>query len=92
MATKAEKAMLTRKAWVIQEIGWEYNDEYYYRGNSEGGTPKKVYFDHARAVVDCAMLNAAKWKEQQDTRYLMQNSGGELIRDFYELVEVEVVR
>lgn len=90
MATKAEKALLTRKAWVIQEIGWEYNDEYYYRGNSEGGTPLKVYFAHDKALVDCAKMNAAKLKEEKASEYPMEQSNGEVVKEFFEIVEVEV--
>lgn len=91
MATKAEKALLTRKAWVLQEIGWEYNDEYYYRGNSEGGTPRKVYFVHEKALLDCASMNAARAKEEKDSDYPMTDSGDAVIKEFYEVVEVEVV-
>ncbi len=90
MATKAEKALLTRKAWVLQEIGWEYNDEHYYRGNSEGGTAQKVYFDHAKALVECARLNQERSKEESESKYPMEGSDGYPIKEFYELVEVEV--
>lgn len=90
MATKHEKALLTRKAWVIQEIGWEYNDEYYYRGNSEGGTPLKVYFEHTKALAACAQMNAAKLKEEKASEYPMEDTNGKVIKDFYEVVEVEV--
>jgi hypothetical protein len=90
MATKAEKALLTRKAWVIQEIGWEYNDEYYYRGNSEGGTPQRVYFDHDRAMLDCAKMNAARLKHLKASGYPMEDGDGKFIKVFYEIVEVVV--
>lgn len=90
MATKAEKAMLTRKAWVIQEIGWEYNDETYYRSNTDAGIPKKVYFDHARAIKDCALTNAKKYEEEMASRYPREDGDGQVLREFYELVEVEV--
>lgn len=90
MATRAEKALLTKKAWVIQEIGWEYNDEYYYRGNSEGGTPLKVYFEHNKAMVDCAKMNAAKHKEEKASEYPMELDNGTVVKEFFEIVEVEV--
>lgn len=91
MATKAEKAKLVRKAWVVQEIGWEYNDEYYYRGNSEGGTARKVYFDHEKAMIDCAKMNAAQYKKETASGYAREDGDGQVLREFYELVEVEVV-
>ena len=81
-------ASKVKKAWVIQEIGWEYNDEYYYRAESRGGVPRRVYFDHDTAVVDCAKMNAGRVKSMP---YTMEDADNNTINDFYELVEVEVM-
>ena len=37
------------KAYIILEAGYEYNDEYYYRPESEGGTPKNTFLDKEKA-------------------------------------------
>lgn len=33
----------TKTAYVLVEIGWEYNDEYYHRPEANGGEPKGVF-------------------------------------------------
>jgi hypothetical protein len=88
MATKREKAKLVGKAWVIQRIGWEYNDEYYYRGESQGGKALKVYFDKSRAVTDCDLMN--KDQVAQVGKYAMTDSEDNIITNYFEVVEVEV--
>lgn len=41
-----------QKAWIIVELGWEYNDEFTYQ---EGEYPlPKVYFDRQEADRECA--------------------------------------
>ena len=91
MATKAEKALLTRKAWVLQEIGWEYDDSYYYRGDTRGGIAKRVYFQQDKAIRDCAKLNAQKRQEEIDTDSRRETYQHTYITEFYEIIEVEVV-
>ncbi len=54
--------MLTQTAYVLQEIGYEYNDEYYYRGESGGGEARAVYFDRALAQKECDARNLASLK------------------------------
>jgi len=48
--------------FVIQEIGYEYNDEYYYRGESGGGTPKKIILNEATAKLKLLELEVEKWR------------------------------
>lgn len=43
--------------YVITEIGYEYNDEIYYQGESGGGTPVKVYLDKDKAQAELDRLN-----------------------------------
>lgn len=43
--------------YVITEIGYEYNDEIYYQGESGGGTPVKVYLDKEKAQAELNRLN-----------------------------------
>lgn len=44
--------------YIIQRLGWEYNDEIYYVSEVGGGTPKKVYTDEEKAQNECDKLNA----------------------------------
>ena len=48
-ATPPSAGALPTKAWVVMEIGWQYNDEYYYTDDNDSGTPQKVYFDKQKA-------------------------------------------
>lgn len=43
--------------YVITEVGYEYNDEIYYQGESGGGTPVKVYLDKEKAQFELDRLN-----------------------------------
>jgi hypothetical protein len=49
----------TRKAYLIQESGWDYNDEYYYRGGAEDDKVVTAYRSRARAEAE---------KRQQEER------------------------
>jgi hypothetical protein len=62
-------------AYVVMEIGWEYNDEVYSRGNNgdSGGTPKKVFRDKAMAKKRAGDLNI---KELTTSSYRGLNSYG----------------
>lgn len=37
------------KIYVVTEISFEYNDEYYYQGESDGGTPVKAFSTKEKA-------------------------------------------
>lgn len=43
--------------YIIQKIGWEYNDESYFRPESGGGFPVKVITDKVKAKTLCAKMN-----------------------------------
>lgn len=45
------------KVYVLQEIGWEYNDEVNYRPESDGGIARKVFKNKDKADEECAKLN-----------------------------------
>lgn len=44
-----------KKGYVILEIGWEYNDEYYHTSNNGEmyEAPKELYLDKAKAEAEC---------------------------------------
>jgi hypothetical protein len=51
-----EEDIPTRKAWVVLESSFEYDDNYYNQ-EGEGGTPVKVYLDEGRAEEACLKAN-----------------------------------
>lgn len=77
------------KAYVVMEIGWEYDDEYWYRPESEGGAPKVVYLSKDAARRACGKLNAQEVARL--TNADMENRDGETIMEFFEVVEAEYI-
>lgn len=84
------------KAWALVKIGWEYDDEYYFRPECGGGTPVKVFLDKEAAEAECANLNypavleATKNAHVTDRGYwsvARTNTGMPCLP--YEVVEVE---
>lgn len=73
-----------KKGYCIVKIGWEYNDEYYYRPESEGGKPVKVYEAQSVAEKECLRMNQAE--EDED----ITDSKDRLCKH-YEVTEVELV-
>lgn len=45
--------LIDANIYVVTEIGWEYNDEYFYRPESEGGTPVNAFTVRALAEEFC---------------------------------------
>ena len=49
------------KYYVIQHLGYEYNDENFYRSENGGGTPEKVFTDKVAANELAEELNARQF-------------------------------
>lgn len=64
------------KGFVLMEIGWEYDDENYYRPEGRGGTPQKVFTDPAKAIEEVNRLN--------------EEQGSEDMSPYCEVVPVEI--
>lgn len=45
------------KYYIIQKVGYEYNDEVYYRAEDGGGTPEYVFLDKDKAQKSCDEKN-----------------------------------
>jgi len=48
---------MENKVFTIVRIEWQYNDEYYYTGEGNGGNAVAVWRDKARAEEECRRLN-----------------------------------
>ena len=66
---------LPAKAWIVMEIGWQYNDEYYYTDDNDSGTPQKVYFDKKKAEEAALDMNIKALKSSGLTGYYESLSG-----------------
>lgn len=73
--------------YVIVELGWEYNDEYYRRPESGGGTPKFWFKSSEKALAEQELdrLNASKRRVSERHDYEVDDIKEV---DFYELVFV----
>jgi hypothetical protein len=80
------------KGYIVLEVGWEYNDEYYYSGN--GNTyeaPSEVFTDKEKADALCKKRNIKAYKGTELASYI-QDLGDELVRgysedDIYDYIE-----
>jgi hypothetical protein len=61
--------MAKRTVYIVSKIGWEYNDENYYRPESEGGMPVKAYSTREKAQAEVDKLNAPLLKNTDDDYY-----------------------
>jgi len=89
--------MAKQTIYIVSKIGWEYNDEVYYRPESEGGTPVNAYSTRAKAQEQCDKLNAPLLEGKQSDYYLREAQDGEEgdeygcvpITENYEVVAVQ---
>jgi hypothetical protein len=63
------------KGYIVLTQGWEYNDEYYFRPDSESGTPKAVYVTQEAAEAAALALNVQQFKEFVIDSYTYKWSG-----------------
>lgn len=73
--------------YVVLRLGYEYNDEIYYRGESEGGSPIKIFHDkqiaeHYCKVKNIQMLKSGRAPYEYCYNYDEIDGGG--LREFLE--------
>jgi hypothetical protein len=74
------------------EIGWEYNDENYYRSEDGGGVPKIAYQSKQDAVIACAEMNAKRLEQPQWQELVIEwGDEPEYVTEFFEVKEVEYI-
>ena len=54
----------TRTVFVVQEIGWTFNDEWYYRDGMEDDKPFVAYASRERAEAELLHFEREKWQEE----------------------------
>ena len=82
------------KVYVVMEIGWEYNDENYYRPEDEDGIPKVAYESKEEAHAVCAEANARKLDSPNGKAMVKEcdsEYGEEQITEFFEVKMVELI-
>ena len=57
------------KAYVVMEVGWEYNDEVYYTTEDKAGKPSVVYKDKNKAEEVCRKCNIDKLLQEDLIHY-----------------------
>lgn len=70
--------MAKQKGYIVLEVGFEYNDEYYHTGNY-GATyeaPKKVFTDKEKAMVELHKKTFEKLRGEDLSRYNGDGLGG----------------
>ena len=76
------------------EIGWEYNDENWYRPECEGGMPKIAYESKEDARIACAEINAKKLESPHTDEMIVEWNGDDdvtYVKDFFEVKQVELI-
>jgi hypothetical protein len=63
--------MEQKKGYVVLEVGYEYNDEYYHTGNygTTYEAPKKVFISHEKAEEEFIRLTTNKLRGEDLGRY-----------------------
>jgi hypothetical protein len=81
------------KVFVVMEIGWEYNDENYFRPEDGGGTPKVAYLSRNDAVLSCKDMNAKRLAQPHSQELVTEWDEDDpgYITEFYEVKEVKLV-
>ena len=74
--------------YIVQRVGYEYNDEVNSRGESEGGTPEKVFQSKEAAIAHCDVLNAKELSGLNLMEY--GYSTDKVCRNFEKLSEILV--
>jgi len=52
-----------RVAYVVQRVGWTFNDQWYYRDGKEDDVPLVAYATRDRAEAERMRLERVAWKE-----------------------------
>ena len=86
-----DPSAIPSKAWIVMQIGWQYNDEYYYASDNDAGTPQKVYLDKKKAEEAALDLNIAALRKEELGSYMIDGDISTILEieeeDFKTLIE-----
>ena len=80
--------MAKKTVYIVSQIGWEYNDENYYRPESEGGKPVLAFSTREKAQAECDKRNAPLKNNTGDGYCRQANDDEEDKQDEYGLVPI----
>lgn len=72
-----------QNVYIIMEVGWEYDDQYYYRPESRGGDPKKVFSSLEIAQSFCDEMTCDYFIKSLDYPYNNLISFSETFNPYY---------
>ena len=72
------------KVYIIQEVGYDYDDEYYRRPECGGGIPAKAFLNKEKAVEVCNQMDNKALKAADLDDYYRTPT-------FFEVVEVTLI-
>jgi hypothetical protein len=80
--------MAKKIVYIVCKIGWEYNDETYYRPESEGGTPVLAYSTKEKAQAECDKRNAHLKNNKGEDGYITEALDNEVEVDEYGCIPI----
>jgi len=75
------RCSMENKVYIVTEIEWQYNDEYYYTSEHEGGKAIEAYRDLSEAVAVCEANNIAEARKLNRRGHQWNTTLGEYIGD-----------
>ena len=81
--------MAKKTVYIVSKIGWEYNDETYYRPESEGGTPVLAFSTQAKAQAECDKRNAHLKDNTGEDGYVTEALDNEVDVDEYGCIPIK---
>jgi hypothetical protein len=80
--------MAKRTVFIISKIGWEYNDETYFRPECEGGTPVLAFSTIEKAQTECDKRNAHLKNNKGEDGYVTEALDNEVDVDEYGCIPI----
>lgn len=87
--TIKDEDVIDANIYIVCRIGWEYNDEYYYRPEYEGGTPVNAFTVRTLAEELCKTKNCKWFIDALKGEYLISNPASYLDCSWYPKSEIE---
>ena len=79
------------KAYIILEVGWEYDDEYYYTGNYGDATyeaPKEIFLDVVKAKEEWLKREIKSFRQNEIIDYVGREDESYYVGSNYSLDDI----